>query len=86
MCANSCKGISKLKLVKAHSIMTAAWTGHSGQLSTVRRGPTRAPISTNSSIFRSASDMPVVITDKAGREVGVVTKPVLSARHPRRQG
>jgi glycine betaine/proline transport system ATP-binding protein len=68
------QGISKLKLVKAHSIMEPI-AAHSGDLNGAPRADEGADLDQLIDLS-VGSDMPVVITDK-GAEVGVVTKPVL---------
>ncbi|MDI3338146.1 glycine betaine/L-proline ABC transporter ATP-binding protein [Defluviimonas aestuarii] len=68
------KGISKLKLVKAHSIMQPM-DSHKGPLDGAPRADEGADLDQliNLSV---ATDLPVVITE-AGRDVGIVTKPQL---------
>jgi glycine betaine/proline transport system ATP-binding protein len=68
------QGISKLKLVKAHSIMEPI-AAHSGDLNGAPRADEGADLDQLIDLS-VGSHMPVVITDK-GAEVGVVTKPVL---------
>jgi glycine betaine/proline transport system ATP-binding protein len=68
------QGISKLKLVKAHSIMEPL-IGYSGNLDDAPRADEGADLDQLIDLS-VGSEMPVVITDK-GAEVGVVTKPVL---------
>jgi glycine betaine/proline transport system ATP-binding protein len=68
------QGISKLKLVKAHSIMEPL-NGYSGSLDGAPRADEGADLDQLIDLS-VGSEMPVVITDK-GAEVGVVTKPVL---------
>jgi glycine betaine/proline transport system ATP-binding protein len=68
------QGISKLKLVKAHSIMEPI-SGYSGPLDGAPRADQGADLDQLIDLS-VGTEMPVVITDK-GAEVGVVTKPVL---------
>ena len=68
------QGISKLKLVKAHSIMTPL-SAHQGPLEGAPRADQNADLDQLIDLS-VGTDMPVVITDE-GAEVGVVTKPVL---------
>jgi glycine betaine/proline transport system ATP-binding protein len=68
------QGISKLKLVKAHTIMEPL-ESYSGDLAEAPRADEGADL--DQLIDHSVgSELPVVITE-AGRDVGVVTKPVL---------
>ncbi len=68
------QGISKLRLVRAHSIMAPMAT-HAGPLDDAARAPADATL--DQLIDLSVpSDLPVVITD-AGVEVGIVTKHAL---------
>ena len=71
------QGISKLKLVKAHSIMEPMESHAGGERSRARRAPTedsrpRPPHRP----LRRCTDQPVVITE-GGQDVGIVTKPRL---------
>jgi glycine betaine/proline transport system ATP-binding protein len=68
------QGISKLKLVKAHSIMEPI-AGFDGQLDGAPRADQNADLDQLIDLS-VATEQPVVITDN-GAEVGVVTKPVL---------
>jgi len=68
------QGISKLKLVKAHSIMTPL-PAHQGPLEGAPRADQNADLDQLIDLS-VGTDLPVVITDE-GAEVGVVTKPVL---------
>ncbi len=68
------QGISKLKLVKAHSIMEPL-ESFSGDLNGAPRADEGADLDQLIDLS-VGSDVPVVITDK-GVDVGVVTKPVL---------
>lgn len=69
------KGISKLKLIKAHSIMEPI-ASHDGPLDGAPRADHGADL--NQLIDLSVgTDLPLVITDDRGVEVGLVTKPVL---------
>lgn len=68
------QGISKLKLVKAHSIMEPV-ASYSGPLAGAPRADEGADLDQLIDLAVN-TDMPVVITD-AGSDVGVVTKPRL---------
>ena len=68
------QGISKLKLVKAHSIMEPIG-GYSGDLNGAPRADEGADLDQLIDLS-VGTDLPIIITD-AGTDVGVVTKPVL---------
>ncbi len=68
------KGISKLKLVKAHTIMQPL-ASYDGPLDEAPRMDEGSDL--DQLIDRSVTtDLPVVITE-GGKDVGIVTKPVL---------
>ncbi len=68
------QGISKLKLVKAHSIMEPIGA-YSGDLNGAPRADEGADLDQLIDLS-VGTDLPIIITD-AGTDVGVVTKPVL---------
>ncbi len=68
------QGISKLKLVKAHSIMEPIGA-YSGDLNGAPRADEGADLDQLIDLA-VGTDLPIIITDR-GAEVGVVTKPVL---------
>ncbi len=68
------QGISKLKLVKAHSIMEPI-SAYSGDLNGAPRADEGADLDQLIDLA-VGTDLPIIITDR-GAEVGVVTKPVL---------
>ena len=68
------QGISKLKLVKAHSIMEPI-SAYSGDLNGAPRADEGADLDQLIDLA-VGTDLPIIITDR-GAEVGIVTKPVL---------